>query len=118
MRELIANLVDNARKQGGGEQRISIVATQDAGSVILAVSNTGSRFPPSPAPLLQAFVRGGPADTGGFGLGLAICKAVVEAHGGQITLGNCDDAAVVRIRLPLPGGAMPQPPEVAAGGLP
>lgn len=114
---VIANLVDNARKQGGGEQRISLVATQEAGSVILAVSNTGSRFPPSPAPLLQAFVRGGQADAGGFGLGLAICKAVVEAHGGQITLGNRDDAAEVRIRLPLPGGAMPQPPEVAAGGF-
>lgn len=113
---VIVNLIDNAFKQGGAEQRIAITATHDAVSVILAVRNSGSRFPLSPAPLLQAFVRGGPADSGGFGLGLAICKAVVEAHGGDIALGNCDDGAEVRIRLPLPPGAMPQPPDAAAGG--
>ena len=113
---VIVNLIDNAFKQGGAEQRIAIAATHDADSVILAVRNSGSRFPQSPAPLLQAFVRGGPADSGGFGLGLAICKAVVEAHGGQITLGNCNDGAEVRIRLPLPPGAMPQPPDAATGG--
>lgn len=115
---VIANLVDNARKQGGAEQRIAIAATHDADAVTLSVRNTGSRFPPSPAPLLQAFVRGTQADSGGFGLGLAICKSVVEAHGGEIALGNREDAAEVRIRLPLPQGAMPKLPESDGVELP
>lgn len=109
---VIANLVDNALKQGGDAQRIRIEARSDAGTVTLTVSNTGSRFPASPAPLLDAFVRGDQADAGaGFGLGLAICKAVVDAHGGEIILGNQSDAAEVRIRLPLPAEPMPGLPD-------
>lgn len=111
---VIANLVDNALKQGNSAQRVTIAARCVGTHLTLTVANTGSRFPADATGLLQPFVRGVDgmrADASpGFGLGLSICKAMVEAHGGTITLQNSDTAAEVVLSLPLPRQPMPQPP--------
>lgn len=102
---VIANLVDNALKQGDDRQQVSIVARAQADGVGLIVANTGSRFPDRACDLMDS-----PAATRGFGLGLSICKAVVEAHGGRILLRNSALAAEVMVTLPVPTQTMSRPP--------
>lgn len=111
---VFANLIDNALKQGGDAQRVEIGASVDAPTIDIWVRNSGSRFPEAPMRLLQAFVRGERIDAGAsFGVGLAICQLVVEAHGGRIELSNLADAAEVRLQLPYPRETMQQLPDAA-----
>jgi signal transduction histidine kinase len=113
---VIANLVDNALKQGGLQQDVRIVADHDATQLRLCVRNSGSRFPDDAQSLLQAFTRGQRSDrTAGFGIGLATTQAVIAAHGGEVTLRNRDGFAEVELRLPLPTEPAPTLPD---GGRP
>lgn len=116
---VFANLIDNALKQGGEAQRIDIGAQIEGDTLCIWVRNSGSRFPPAPERLLDAFVRGDRADgAAGFGVGLAICQTVVQAHGGRIELGNRADAAEVRVVLPRPHEPMPELPDSAVATAP
>jgi two-component system, OmpR family, sensor histidine kinase KdpD len=105
---VIVNLIDNALKQGGAAQRVSVKAQVDGDVLRLTIANTGSRFPEQAQALLQPNARGDRVDAGsGFGLGLAICRAIVEAHGARIELCNRANAAEAQVILPLPAQAMP-----------
>jgi signal transduction histidine kinase len=86
--QVLDNLVGNAVKfsQAGG--RIAVRATRSEGSsteVRFTVSDTGPGIPPEVMnELFQRFWQAYAADRRGIGLGLAICKGIVEAHGGRI----------------------------------
>jgi NtrC-family two-component system sensor histidine kinase KinB len=83
---VLANLVVNAiryTKQG----EIKISAQPRGNSVAVSVSDTGSGIPPEYLPhIFDKFVQVPGAATGGAGLGLAISRLIVEAHGGQISV--------------------------------
>jgi NtrC-family two-component system sensor histidine kinase KinB len=81
---VISNLVVNAiRSTRQGEIRIT--AERRDGHVAVSVSDTGSGIPSEYLPhIFDKFVQVPDAPTGGAGLGLAISKSIVEAHGGQI----------------------------------
>jgi two-component system, NtrC family, sensor histidine kinase KinB len=83
---VLANLVGNAiRYTKHGEIRIS--AQPRGNSVAVSVSDTGSGIPPEYLPhIFDKFVQVPGAATGGAGLGLAISRLIVEAHGGQISV--------------------------------
>jgi two-component system, NtrC family, sensor histidine kinase KinB len=83
---VVANLVINAiRYTRQGEIRIS--AELRGHYVAVAVSDTGEGIPPEYLPhIFDKFVQVPGAATGGAGLGLAICRLIVEAHGGQISV--------------------------------
>jgi PAS domain S-box-containing protein len=83
---VLANLVVNAiRYTRQGEIRIS--AELRGHYVAVAVSDTGEGIPPEYLPhIFDKFVQVPGAATGGAGLGLAICRLIVEAHGGQISV--------------------------------
>jgi two-component system, NtrC family, sensor histidine kinase KinB len=83
---VVANLVVNAiRYTRQGEIQIS--AELRGHYVAVAVSDTGEGIPPEYLPhILDKFVQVPGAATGGAGLGLAICRLIVEAHGGQISV--------------------------------
>jgi NtrC-family two-component system sensor histidine kinase KinB len=84
---VVANLVSNAMRhtQRGGEIRIT--ASQHEGYVALSVADTGSGIPSEYLPrLFDKFVQVPNAPSGGAGLGLAISKHIIEAHGGQISV--------------------------------
>lgn len=49
-------------------------------------------------------------DNGNSGLGLAICKAIVDAHGGQLTvISKLGEGTVFTLSLPAPARGLPQP---------
>jgi signal transduction histidine kinase len=86
--QVLFNLVDNAVRftpEGGS---VTVSARRRNGSVEVAVTDTGSGIPPEHLPrLFERFYRADPArgrGEGGTGIGLAIARSVVEAHGGQI----------------------------------
>jgi signal transduction histidine kinase len=92
----VGNLVSNSLRYGAGEIRIS--ACGDEQGVRVAVADEGPGFPPGFE--AQAFDRFSRADesrsTGGTGLGLALVKAVAEAHGGSASISGA------RVTLSLP----------------
>jgi NtrC-family two-component system sensor histidine kinase KinB len=83
---VVANLVVNAiRYTKQGEIRIS--AEPRGHYVAVSVSDTGEGIPPEYLPhIFDKFVQVPGAATGGAGLGLAISRLIVEAHGGQISV--------------------------------
>ena len=112
---VIANLIDNALKQGGDAQHVGVTAHCGGALTHLFVRNTGSRFPVDADRLLLAFARGDRTDrSAGFGIGLATCHAVVRAHGGTLALRNGSDFAEVEIQLPTPEQSMPVLPAQSA----
>ncbi len=83
---VISNLVINAlRHTKQGEIKIS--AEQRDNHVAVSVSDTGSGIPTEYLPhIFDKFVQVPDSPTGGAGLGLAISKSIVKAHGGQISV--------------------------------
>jgi two-component system, OmpR family, sensor kinase len=101
------NVLDNARKYGGGPRApIRVEAKRENGEVVLAVSDGGTGIPPQELELIfDPFYRGTTVRTreSGFGLGLALARRVVEAHGGKIRASNVDGGgARIEMRLPSP----------------
>ncbi|MEE9591839.1 MAG: ATP-binding protein, partial [Thermodesulfobacteriota bacterium] len=86
--QLIFNLIDNALKytQIGGSVELSL--DTDGESAIIKVADTGVGVSKEDMPyILDRFYRVDKARTrgaGGAGLGLSICKGIVDAHGGRI----------------------------------
>jgi signal transduction histidine kinase len=92
LEQALGNLIDNAVKYTppGGRIVLSAEATHDR--VAWAVTDTGPGIPPDALPhVFDRLYRVDPARTqatGGFGLGLAIAKQLIELHGGQITVAS------------------------------
>ena len=103
---VLANLLENASKYTPPQSTIEISAqTAPNNSLMVTVSDNGSGLPAGQEQyLFEKFTRGKIESTiNGFGLGLAICKAIVEAHGGDITARNRENGsgAVFEFTLPL-----------------
>jgi signal transduction histidine kinase len=88
LREVVVTLVDNALKYTESGGRINLSVAQGHRKAILTVSDTGAGIPSESLPhLFERFYRVDSArsrDDGGAGLGLAIARHIVEAHGGSI----------------------------------
>jgi signal transduction histidine kinase len=87
LERILHNLVENAVKYSpGGEIRVS--ARKDGRNLVIAVHDHGPGIPTDDrAKLFKPFHRARQAETdgvGGIGLGLLVCRSLVEAHGGQI----------------------------------
>jgi signal transduction histidine kinase len=66
---------------------ITVTVTPHEGYVAVAVTDTGSGIPPEYLPrIFEKFMQVPNAPSGGAGLGLAISKHLIEAHGGQISV--------------------------------
>lgn len=86
LERVLQNLVGNALKftPPGGTITVTVQANATASQVIVAVNDTGAGIPPEiRGRLFQKFSKGRHQERG-WGLGLAFCKAVLEAHGGHI----------------------------------
>jgi two-component system sensor histidine kinase KdpD len=85
--QVIGNLLENAIKHTPPGTRIRISAGLEEDAVRVCVDDTGPGLPSGdPERLFAKFQRGrDESSEGGAGLGLAICRAVVNAHGGRIS---------------------------------
>jgi signal transduction histidine kinase len=85
---VLANLVGNALRHTSAGGLVSVRATPTPAGVQVQVSDTGEGISADDLPhVFEQFYRGEKSRsraTGGAGLGLAIAKAIVEAHGGRI----------------------------------
>jgi two-component system, NtrC family, sensor histidine kinase KinB len=84
---VMANLVTNAVRHTPRSGEIHVTVAQRDGYIDCTVADTGSGIPPQYLPrIFDKFVQVPNAPAGGAGLGLAISKHIIEAHGGQINV--------------------------------
>ena len=103
MEQVLLNLIENAAKHTPPGTEIVLSAAVGDGTARIGISDNGPGLPSAdPEKLFERFQRGDRTTTAGYGLGLAICRAVVKAHGGTITAGPTARAgASFVITLPL-----------------
>jgi K+-sensing histidine kinase KdpD len=83
--QVLGNLLGNALKFTGERGIVTLAARPDGGRVVFMVADTGPGIPPDNIErLFDRFWQARRTDRRGVGLGLAIAKAIVEAHGGRI----------------------------------
>jgi signal transduction histidine kinase len=88
IQEVLGNLLDNALRHTGPGGRVEVVARSEphAGGrdAVIEVTDTGSGFPEDAAErIFRRFEKA--SDSPGSGIGLAIARAIIEAHGGRLT---------------------------------
>jgi two-component system sensor histidine kinase KdpD len=109
--QALVNLLENAVRHGGRDGLIEVGAHREGGEAVVEVCDEGPGFPPEEAGrLFDKFHRaaGGP----GAGLGLAIARAIVIAHGGSISARlRAPRGACFRFTLPLGEPPAAPPPE-------
>jgi signal transduction histidine kinase/ActR/RegA family two-component response regulator len=102
--QVLTNLISNAVKFSPAGGRVLVSATCDAETVAIAVRDWGIGIPASEqGRLFQRFQRVNPGQSAepGTGLGLAISKAIVDRHGGSITLASREqDGSTFTILVP------------------
>lgn len=104
LRQLVTNLVDNAIKFTGTGGTVTLRIERDRERARLLVTDTGIGIPAERLPhVFERFYQASPARSGnGYGLGLSICKWIVEAHGGTLQAESLPDSGTTFIvALPL-----------------
>lgn len=113
IRRVLDNLINNALKYTPEGGRITVRVMPERGHLCFEVKDTGQGIPPEHLPyIFERFYRVDRARTQGeqsrsSGLGLAIARALVEAHGGTITV-QSQVGQGTRFRFCLPKAAKPQ----------
>ena len=103
--QVLGNILRNGLQQTAAGGEIRVGAALDSGRVVVSVADNGAGIDPAELPhLFDRFYRTDASRsrvTGGRGLGLSITKAIVEAHGGTISIESegVGRGATVRIFL-------------------
>jgi len=108
LRQVVANLVDNAIKYTPRGGRVEIEAAQGERQAVLLVRDTGVGIPIEELPRIwDRLYRGDKSRSQrGLGLGLSLVKAVVQAHQGRVEASaNPGGGSIVTLYLPLPAAA-------------
>jgi PAS domain S-box-containing protein len=115
--QCVVNLLTNAAKFTPANGEIRINSRIESGQAIVEVTDTGVGIAPELLPrLFDLFVQGPRSldrSEGGLGIGLSVCKQLVEMHGGHVTAASdgVGHGARFAIRLPLAGNeaVVPEP---------
>jgi signal transduction histidine kinase len=107
LQRVLFNLIQNAIRHTPPDGSVTVRAESVGGAIEIEVADTGSGIDGEHrARVFEPFYRvDGARSDGGAGLGLAVSRAIVEAHGGTIWLEEAPVGARVRFRLPSEDGA-------------
>jgi two-component system, NtrC family, nitrogen regulation sensor histidine kinase NtrY len=107
MEQVLINLIKNATEAGGSQEAVSVeMACAPDGALTISVSDRGPGM--SPEVMQNATLPFFSTKAGGTGLGLALCREIVEGHGGSLSLANRDGGGLV-VTCVLPGRERPAP---------
>jgi two-component system OmpR family sensor kinase len=98
------NLLDNALKFTRAGDTVEVRAFDDGSWVVIEVADTGPGIPEDETPRVwdELYRSRGARGIPGSGLGLALVRAIVDRHGGRVTLrSRLGQGTVVRVRLPV-----------------
>ena len=99
----MTNLLTNAIQYNLPNGEVQLNLKSENGLAVLEVFNTGQGIAPEDLPrVFERFYRADESRTGAgnSGLGLSICKAIVEAHGGTLEAASEDGGTTFTVRLP------------------
>src|SRR5262249_25664780 len=102
--EVLANLVENAAKYSPTGSRIDIRAKMEDNQLMVSVQDQGEGILPDEIErIFEKFYRGSRSkDSDGTGMGLAIARGIIDAHGGRIWAENGpQQGAIFRFVIPL-----------------
>jgi signal transduction histidine kinase len=107
LEQVVVNLLTNALKFSPADEAVEVAVSGDTGGVAIEVADRGPGIPTSERELVfTAFYRSPsvPESVGGTGLGLAVSKGIVDAHGGEIAvMDRAGGGTIVRVTLPYSG---------------
>jgi signal transduction histidine kinase len=105
--QVVTNLLTNAIQYNKTDGEVRVKLTGQGGLAVLEISDTGRGMAPEDLPrIFERFFRADKSRTGNgnSGLGLSICKAIIEAHGGTIEVSSVKDVGTTfTVRLPRNG---------------
>jgi len=86
IQQIFLNLIDNAMKYAGRDKpAVRVTSREEASDWVIGVSDNGPGIPEGDKKrIFDLFQRGEDAEVAGTGIGLTICKKIVERHGGRI----------------------------------
>jgi signal transduction histidine kinase len=118
--QALSNLIDNALRLTPSGGTVTVQALPAPGYVEFAVRDTGPGIPADQLPhLFDRFWQGARARRGGAGLGLAIVRGIVEAHGGRVFAeSRPGEGAIFRFWIPSPACSSQNRPAVSSAIVP
>lgn len=102
--QVLVNLLDNAIKHTPEGSKVYVSVVREEAHVVFEVSDNGPGISEGDLPFIfnRFYTRENVGIRRGIGLGLAICKSIVEAHGGEITAMNAPaGGSVFRFKIPV-----------------
>jgi signal transduction histidine kinase len=113
-RQIVLNLLDNAVKHGGRGSSVDVSATPDNGDIRVTVDDSGPGVPADwRERVFEPFVRLEGANSAGAGIGLAVVRDLVVAHGGTIWIEESPRGGA-RFALTIPAEPFSKPEMSAA----
>jgi len=104
LQRVLFNLIQNAIRHTPADGSVTVAAESEGTQVVVEVADTGAGIDPGDRErAFEPFFRGGTGSArsgDGTGLGLTICRAIVEAHGGRIWFADAPEGTRVRFSLP------------------
>ncbi len=106
LHQVVGNLLGNAVRYCRPGDDVTATVRRDGSDAVLEVRDTGPGIPPEDLPHVFERLWRGRADTEGSGIGLAVVRELVTAHGGTVTAASDGvRGTTVTVRLPAAEGA-------------
>jgi PAS domain S-box-containing protein len=108
-RQALRGILDNALRYSPSGSTAVVTASREGQRLVLQVSDSGPGLAANEVErIFEPFYRGGRRDAGGLGLGLAICRGLIRAQGGSISIESAPGHGTT-VRVALPTAATPAP---------